>query len=374
MTDHTPEQSQRVAELANLPPAECRTHLDELKALLTADSQTVRVEAMAVLATVLQTYPEDGVDCLDILVDRLNDDALAADATRSIAAVAEHDPEAVSDRLPALIALLDAGGEVAESLTDALASLARDCPEDLAVHGIVTRLAGLLSDESHTVRRNAAESLAHIAAADPKTTGTASEQLLEALASEDAMVQRQTARALGHVASTNPTVTCSALPTLAERLTAQDRGVRTSAIFAMSATVRGIAHADDETVTVLVDMLDEELTAARVHASYLLAELAAENPARLVSHAASCAVALVDTSDRVRHNVVRLLATLESRESDVVESARETLIDRLEAESTTDEFSPTALRAVADDTAISLMVRQAARMAANRIGAEPAST
>jgi len=356
MTESGADRRERVGELGQLAetdPGALEDSVPELREYLGDGSASVRRRTARVAVALAETDPATAAPLVDALTDRLADDPAKADAAAALARVADGQPGAVVDDLPALVAALDDEGPVVVSAAEAIAALAGAEPDRLAQPGVLDRLFDLLGDEQTAPRRHAAVALAEIAAVAPEAVCAGSDALRAAVGDDDPAVARHAAVALGTAGTACPDAVVAAVPALVALLDRPDEGVRAGAAHALGHAFRtGDAGGSvGATVDALAGALDGE-SAVRQHATFALAVLAAEEPDAVRPAVDALARRLADESGAVRRNARAGLASLEEAYPAVVDAAVDDLVDRLVAvdgETASVAFTEAELRGLAGD-------------------------
>lgn len=354
MTDPGADRRERVGELGRLAetdPATLGDHVQELQELLGADSAYVRRRTARVVTALAAARPDAATPLVERLTERLADESAQDDAAAALARVAEGDPGAVVDHLPALVAALDDEGPVVVEAAAAIAALAAARPETLAQPGILDRLFDLLADEQAGARRNGAVALAEVASVDRAAVCEGGDALRTALADDDAAVRRHAALALGTAGPACPERVLAAVPDLVASLDHPDGGVRAGAAYALGHAVRA-GDRVQSTADALLGALDDDDGTVRQHATFALAVLAADDPDAVRPGVDALARRVADESGAVRRNARSALESLESAYPAVVSEAVDGVVTELAAVDEATEtvaFTEAELRGLAGD-------------------------
>lgn len=368
---------QRVDDLVSLPAAERRSYLTELEELLGEDSLYVQSRAMEAIVELSEDYPNDVVPLLDTIVGHLGDDALGEDAALVIGNVAAADPTVVSDRLPVLVALIDSGGAVTVNVTYALAALSESAADSLAQEGIIAQLYALIDHENPAVRTNVMGVLSAIAAVQPDAI-TESFDLIRARLSDDRLAVREnTLDTIATLGPTAPATVFDALEELCLLLESEHSTERALVRYALSAPLDAAAELESTALESLVESLSVSDPVVRQQASYLLAEIGAENPESLASYGEELTRRFADEHAAVRGNAIRAMEELESFSPEDVATGRTVLKAALEncgQDGADAPFDPGELRGLANEHHAPEELRHGAREALVRVGTEGADS
>lgn len=363
------EERSKADELANMAEArlpELRGHVSELADLLTAEEDYVRGRALRTVVRLTEAYPGDGVTLIDPLTGCLSDDHLRDDAALALGNVADEDPNAVAEVLPALVAVLDEEGTIRVNVTYALESIAEADPGALAQQGVLDRLFSLVDDETAEVRVNVTKTLGDIATADPEAVCAGAEGIRERLDDDSPAVVKNAAYALGAAGSACPDEVLAAAGDLVELTGHDDPGVRAAAAYALGYPTRLPRSRQGDTAQSLLTRLDDPDPKVKQHVTFALAHLARENPEATRPTVDLLTRRVADQNGAVRGNSLSALAALEEEFPSDVEAARDGLVGILE---NLDERDPPAglrlddLRGLAEEDDAPDALREAAERA-----------
>lgn len=327
------EERSKADELANMAEArlpELRGHVSELADLLTAEEDYVRGRALRTVVRLTEAYPGDGVTLIDPLTECLSDDHLRDDAALALGNVADEDPNAVADVLPALVAVLEDEGTIRVNVTYALESIAEADPAALAQEGILDRLFSLLDDGTTEVRVNVTKTLGDVATADPEAVCSGAEGIRERLDDESPAVRKNAAYALGAAGAACPDEVLAAAGDLIELTDHEDPGVRAAAAYALGYPTRLERGRHADTAQSLLTRLDDPDPRVKRHVTFALAHLARENPEAARPTVDLLTRRVADQNEGVRKNSLAALAALDDEYPSDVEAAREGLVGILE--------------------------------------------
>ncbi len=254
---------------------------EPLAPLLTADSQSVRYDAVRVFDAVVADVPAAGLDAVDRLIDRLADEPpIALYTVRTLATLAEAFPEAVRKATPHVIDHLDADSTLrTAAATRFLLYLAEYDPAP--VIDATPGLAALLTPTPTRARRQALGIVGLIAEAFPEEVRPLVPRLCSLLETDDDRYRVGSTAALGHVTAAYPDAATPVVPTLLDQLTAANAELRGNAVGILGDIARGfpmdVAPYTDE----IVPLVDDDDPTVRSNTAGTLARVAADDPARI---------------------------------------------------------------------------------------------
>lgn len=236
-----------------------------------SDGRLSRLYALRSLGHIAELYPDIIAEQIDPVIDSVTAESrlVAAAATRLLLYVAEHDPTAVVDAVPAFGALLAPTPTRARRQALATIGLLAN-PHPDAVRPLVPQLCSLLETDDVAYRISSTAALGRVTAVYPDAATPAVPTLVAQLTASNPELRANAVGVLGDIATEYPTDIAPYADELADLLADDDPTVRsnTAGAFARIAAVK--PHHVEPFTDALIALLDDEWTRSRVHACWAL--------------------------------------------------------------------------------------------------------
>ena len=250
------------------------------------------------------------------------------------AETASTDPDAVVDRVPEVVALLD--DDDAAVRNDAVSVLSRVSKgrPDAVLDALPALLERLSTDDRRVIRHNSALAIGRISAARPEACRDAIEPLVRGLADDDGDVREKCGTALDNFGPDAEgdirDAAERAVGDAADRTAAETSAERNEAAVALARLATRFpeevaAHAES-----LRPRLDDEDNVVRYHAAMSLKRVAARRPALLSGVVEPLADRLDDPDGDVRELASAALASVAEADPDVAVETSDALVERLD--------------------------------------------
>lgn len=289
-----------LSKVAEDDPEACLDAIPVLTSQLEASEIDIRASALDILARLAQAYPEQVTPATDTVCPFLEGDRherLRTAAAQFVAAIADHDPTAVVDAVPTLVALLAETEEETPATSDALTALQRiggAYPD--AVIPAVPELRTYLEDGSVNQRVGAIGIIGVISVEYPNISEDLLPTISELVDAEHHMVRANAVGLLSEIANEYPDQVRPMVPRMVGLLGDTDENARYNATSVLARIAKTHPESLDGAVDPLIDALDEEFPWSRSNACWALGRIEAERALDTLE-----ALAADDPHDEVQH-------------------------------------------------------------------------
>jgi HEAT repeat protein len=299
----------RLARLAEADPSAGLTAVPALTTELRGSDPAVQAEAMTVLSSVAQEYPEEVTPAVEAVTEVLTPEAdpgLLDDAITIVSEVADSSPGAVVDAVPKLAALLQDGSPADAAAITAIQRVAGPYPD--AVVPIAPQLTAYLgeSDESHRI--GALAVLGTLSTDYPNVAEDTIPTAIELLDADHYKLRANAAGLLANLAAEYPNQVKPVVPRAIELLDDSDEKARYNATSILARIAKADPEAVEPGIEPLIDALDEDFAYARSNAAWALGYLGAENALERLR-----GIEETDPNEEVRHAASVAIDEIESR-------------------------------------------------------------
>jgi len=227
--------------------------------------------ALRSLAHIAELYPDMVAEEVDPVIDTVTADSrlVASAATRLLLYIAEHNPGAVVDALPAFGSLLAPTPTRARRQAVATVGLLAN-PHPEAVRPLVPQLCSLLDTDDTAYRISSTAALGRVTAAYPAAATPAVPTLVAQLDADHPELRANAVGVLGDIAREFPIDIAPYVDTLAVGLTDDDPTVRSNTAGAVARIASVKPRQIKPFTDALIALLDDEWTRSRVHACWAL--------------------------------------------------------------------------------------------------------
>lgn len=260
-----------LAELATESPDACQAAVPMLESELQAGELDIRATALDILVTLSKTTPEHVTPTADAvieLIDSESEQRIRRDAIRVVAAIADHDPNAVMDAAPALAVILQEKSSAASLAIKALRRIATAYPD--AVVPAAPELRQYVEDSDSPERIGAIAVLGAISKTYPNVAESTIPVVSELLTVSDDRLRANAAGLLADLAEAYPAQVQPVVPQAIELLADEDEKARSNATSILARVAKAEPTAVEPAVDPLIDILDDELSRTRANACWAL--------------------------------------------------------------------------------------------------------